>query len=115
MYNRERVINSPVQFRTGEKGSMSTFYSFFNEDLGEEFKLLFYFTRKSSRDIFHIKDIRDELCSTNWDREHFIIGEPLDPSFPLFHFHEGSIQIMERPSGEYNANALMYQLDSMQI
>lgn len=92
-----------------------TFYSFFNYILEEEFKFVFLIRREHLCDHVLIKEIRREICSSNWDEEHHIIGEPKDPSFPIIEFSCDSIKIIEKTCFAYTPNALSFQLDSMKI
>lgn len=92
-----------------------TFYSFYNSCLEEEFKFLFIIRRESLHDNVLIESIRQEIYSSKWDKEHYIIGEPQDPSFPIIEFIDNSIKLIERSHCNYNENTLSFHLDSMKI
>ncbi len=92
-----------------------TFYSFYNSCLEEEFKYLFILRRESLNDYVLLDNIRQEVYSSKWDKEHYIVGEPHDPSFPIIEFVNNSIKFIERVSEDYTPNALSFYLDSMKI
>lgn len=93
----------------------ATFYSFYNSCLEEEFKYLFILRRDSLDDYVLIENIKQEMYNSKWDKEHCIIGEPQDPSFPIIEFNDNSIKFIERTSDNYSLNALSFHLDSMKI
>ncbi len=105
----------PCNFALETHVIMTTLYFFYNECLGEEFKFLFVMRKESLTDYVLLQSIKEEIYSSKWDRENFIIGEPLDPSFPIIELREGVISLIERPDEGYNPNGLSFQLDSMKI